>query len=77
MTEEKMRACTLPILMLALICLGVRVLNIQARDVPAEGSKVPEVVRKELGEKTVAIISEAKRVEVFRLKDGPVPKGAE
>jgi hypothetical protein len=59
-------------LVLALIVCGTG--ESTARDESPEPAKIPEKVKKELGERTIAILSGATRVEVFRLAKWPAPK---
>jgi hypothetical protein len=57
-------------------CCSVTVLLSLSAAVPADEpkTKVPEAVKKDLGERTVAILSGATRVEVFRLEKWPAQK---
>jgi hypothetical protein len=65
---------TLPALALALLASGRSQPSAWAQDKRPEAVKVPEKVKKDLGERAVAILSGATKVEVFRLEKWPGQK---
>jgi hypothetical protein len=69
--EETMSVYTVPAWLLALLALGMVRPDVGAQDKRPEAAKVPEQVMKDLGERTVAVLSGATRVEVFRLEKWP------
>jgi hypothetical protein len=69
-----MRVCTVPALMLALLAIGVGQPDARAQDKRTEAIQVPDEVKKDLGEGTIAIMSGATKVEVFRLEKWPAQK---
>ena len=62
-----MRVYTRPILILAVLALGASVPDTRAGDKNPKEVEVPAKVQKDLGEKAIAILSGATKVEAFRL----------
>jgi hypothetical protein len=69
-----MRVCALSVLMLGYSFLGIGEPHITAQEKRPKAVKISEQVEKDLGEKTIAILSGATKVEVFRLEKQFVQK---
>lgn len=71
-----MRACAISALVTALAVTGTSGPDARAQEKPPERVKVMAKVEKELGEKTIVILSGATKVETFRLEKRPTPNPA-